>query len=127
MSAVGGSIESVTINGRTYPVAADAEAQVKLGGFENEVQSNGNGSARTIKTRVPWSITGLNIEVDHTRGDAEEIQAVANLTTDVSVSVTFADGTIYSGTGTVTDESTFSSQSATRSVSLSGPGVLTKQ
>ena len=43
MPAVGGSIESVTLNGRPFPVAADAEAQRKLGGWENEVQANGDG------------------------------------------------------------------------------------
>ncbi len=45
MAAVGGSIESVTLDGRTFAVAADAEAQRKLGGFENEVQANGDGTA----------------------------------------------------------------------------------
>ena len=33
MAAVGGSIESVELEGRGFPVASDAEAQRKLGGF----------------------------------------------------------------------------------------------
>jgi len=53
MAAVGGSLESITLNGREFPVAADVEAQRKLGGWENEVLANGDGSGRLIKTRVP--------------------------------------------------------------------------
>ena len=37
MAAVGGSIQEVILAGRTFAVAADAEAQRKLGGWENEV------------------------------------------------------------------------------------------
>jgi hypothetical protein len=33
MTAVGGSIESVSLQGRTFAVAADAESQRKLGGW----------------------------------------------------------------------------------------------
>ena len=74
MPAVGGSIESVNLSGREFAVAADAEAQRKLGGFENEVQANGDGTARLIKTRVPLSLDGLTIEIDDDRGDQEFLQ-----------------------------------------------------
>ena len=62
-------IESVTLDGREFPVASDAEAQRKLGGFENEFQANGNGTGRTIKTRVGWSLSGATISIDDDRGD----------------------------------------------------------
>jgi|SRR5690554_705525 len=127
MAAVGGSIESVTIRGRLFPVAADAEAQRKLGGWENEVQSNGDGSARIIKTRVPMSITGLVLEVDDDRGDQEFLQDVANAQDFVPVGITYASGVTYQGRAIVTDELQGSSQSSTASVSLSGPGILTRQ
>ena len=61
MTAVGGSIESVTLDGRNFPATADAAAERKLGGFENESQANGDGTARLIKTRVPWSLDGLTL------------------------------------------------------------------
>ena len=64
MPAIGGSIESITINGRNFAVAADVDSQRKIGGFENDVQANGDGSTRTIKTRVPWGVEGLSINVD---------------------------------------------------------------
>ena len=53
MAAVGGSIQEVALSGRVFGVAADAEAQRKLGGLENEVMPNGDGmTARLVKT--PW-------------------------------------------------------------------------
>ena len=127
MPAIGGSIESVTFDGRVFPVAADAEAQRKLGGFENEVQANGDGTARLIKTRVPLSIDGLTIEVDDGRGDHEFLQALSNRNDYFPVAITYASGVVYQGTAQLTGEMQSSSQNATAAVSLMGPGILTKQ
>lgn len=127
MSAIGGSIESITLDGREFGVAADAEAQRKIGGFENEVQANGNGTARLIKTRVPLSIDGLTVEIDDSRGDQEFLQEIANRNDYFPIAITYASGETYQGTAQITGEFTTSSQSAMGTVSLMGPGVLTKQ
>lgn len=127
MTAIGGSIESVTINGRNFPVAADAEAQRKLGGFENEVMANGDGGARIIMTRVPLSITGLNIEMDDSRGDQEFIQNIQDRPDFVPIAITYASGLTYQGRATVTGEAPGSSQNATQAINLAGPGKLTRQ
>lgn len=127
MAAVGGSIESVTLDGRSFAVAADAEAQRKLGGFENEVQANGDGTARLIKTRVPLGIDGLTVEVDDDRGDHEFLQELTNRNDFFPIALTYASGITYQGTAQITGETQASSQNATASISLMGPGVLTKQ
>jgi hypothetical protein len=127
MGAVGGSVESVSIKGRGFAVAADADAGRKLGGFENEKQMNGNGTSRTVKTRVGWMIGGLTLSVDDDQGDHEFLQEIADGTEDVPISITLASGAVYSGTGTVTGELSGSSQSATVEVELSGGGKLEKQ
>jgi hypothetical protein len=127
MAATGGSIESISLRGRIFAVAADAEANRKLGGFENEVQANGNGTARIIKTRVPLSIDGLTVTVDDTRGDQEFLQDLSNATDYFPISITYASGVTYSGTAILTGELAASSQNATASVSLMGPGELAKQ
>lgn len=127
MASVGGSIESVTLDGREFSVAADAESQRKLGGFENEVQANGDGTARLIKTRVPLSIDGLTLEVDDSRGDHEFIQALSDRNDFWSLSITYASGVVYQGTAQIVGEPQVSSQNATAEVSLMGPGILTKQ
>lgn len=127
MAAVGGSIESVALDGRNFAIAADAEAQRKLGGFENEVQANGDGTARLIKTRVPLSLDGLTVEVDDDRGDHEFLQELSNRNDFFPVAITYASGLTYQGTAQITGETQASSQNATAAISLMGPGVLTRQ
>ena len=128
MAAIGGSIESVTMDGRNFAVAADAEAQRKLGGFENEVQANGDGAtARLIKTVVPLSLDGLTIEIDDSRGDHEFLQELSDRNDFWPLSITYASGVTYQGTAQIVGEMQASSQNATAAVSLMGPGILTKQ
>lgn len=127
MAAIGGSIESVSISGRIFPVAADADSNRKLGGFEAEVQANGDGTARKILTRVPWQIDGLSLEIDDTRGDHDFLQGIINGKEFVPITVTYASAYTYMGTGTVAGELQASSQNATAAVTLSGPGELTLQ
>lgn len=127
MAAVGGSIESITLNGREFAVAADAEVQRKLGGWENEVQANGDGSARIIKTRVPLSLDGLTLNIDDGRADHEYLQALTARTDFFPVGITYASGITYQGTAMIVGEMQASSQNATASVSLMGPGILKKQ
>jgi hypothetical protein len=124
---VGGSIESITLDGRTFSVAADAEAQRKLGGFENEVQANGDGTARMIKTRVPLVLDGLTLDIDDTNGDHEFLQALADGNSFFAIAITYASGEVYQGTAQITGEMQVSSQNATAAVNLMGPGLLTKQ
>lgn len=124
---VGGSIESITLDGRNFSVAADAEAQRKIGGFENEVQSNGDGTARQIKTRVPLSIDGLTVDIDDAQDDAQFLQELQNRNTFFPVSITYASGETYQGEAQIVGETQTSSQNATAAVSLMGPGILTRQ
>lgn len=125
--AVGGPIEEVSLDGRGFAVAADAEAQIKLGGFENEVQSNGDGTARPIKIRVPWAIDGIQVVVDDDRGDHEFLQELTNRKDFFPIAITFASGVTRQATGQIVGETQASSQNATAAVSLMGPGELTKQ
>ncbi len=127
MSATGGPIESISIRGRTFSVAADADTTRKLGGFEAEVQMNGDGTGRKIKSRVAWSIDGLSISFDDDRGDHEFLQEIARMDGFVAVTITYASGVTYQGRGTISGEFGAGSQNATAAVTLSGPGELTQQ
>lgn len=127
MSAVGGPIESISLNNRSFAVSADSDASTALGGFNNEKQSNGDGSARTIKTRVPWSISGLAVEIDDSRGDQEFIQDLADGNDDFPVAIVYPGGEIYQGSGQVVGEPAKSNSSATLTLDLAGGGKLTKQ
>lgn len=125
--SVGGSLESVTLDGRNFSVPADAEANRKIGGFENEVLANGDGTSRTIKTRVPWQFDGITLNVDDLTGDQEFLQDLADRNDNFPVTVTYASGAIYQGTGTITGEMQSSNQSTVATLSLMGEGKLSRQ
>ncbi len=127
MTAIGGSIESITLKGREFAVAADAESNRKMGGFENEVKSFGNGTAVIQKIRVPLTIDGLTVEVDDDRGDHEFLQNLANGNDFFPIAITYASGVTYQGTAQLVGEIQASSQSSMAGISLMGPGNLTKQ
>ena len=61
--SVGGSIESLTLDGRTFSVAADADTTRNLGGTDNEVEMNGDGTYRIVKTRVAAKIDGKPLQL----------------------------------------------------------------
>ena len=127
MSATGGSIESVSLDGRLFSVAADADANTKLGGFDNEHMSNGDGTGRLIKTRTGWKIDGLALSMDDDDGDQDFLQQLQNRKDYFPIVVTYASGNARRGTGAVTGEVLGSSQSATAPIVLEGPGELTLQ
>lgn len=127
MTAVGGSIESVTLDGRTFSIAADADSNRKIGGWENEVQSNGDGTARLVKTRVPSSLDGITLSIDDTRGDAEYLQELQNRKDFFPVSITYASGVVYQGDMQIVGEKQISSQNSTASLALMGQNELTPQ
>ena len=125
--ATGGSIESVGLAGRTFSVAADADSNRKLGGFTTEVQSNGDGSARIIKTREPWLVDGLQLTLDDLADDQGFLQDLADQTDYFAVDITYASGAVYNGRGMITGDLQGSSQSTTGTVVLNGPQKLTRQ
>ena len=127
MTAIGGSVESISIRGRIFPVAADADINLKLGGFSNEVAANGNGSARIIKTREPLMIEGMQIEIDNSRADHEFLQEIADGFDYVPIAITFASGVTYSGKAVITEQPQVSTQSTTATINVAGEGKLTQQ
>jgi len=127
MTAIGGSIESIAIRGRLFPVASDADANIKTGGFEAEVQANGDGTARKILTRVPWMIDGLTVEIDDNRADQEFLQEISAEKDWVAMEITLASGVTWQARGTVSAEVSRSTQNATAGLSLSGPGEIEQQ
>jgi hypothetical protein len=127
MTAVGGSIESVSIRGRLFAVPADVDASVDLGGKTNEVQANGNGTARIIQTTKPWMTEGLSVEISQDRGDLEFLQEIADDGEFVPITLTLASGVTYGGEGIITGDIKGGTQSATGEITLSGPGKQEQQ
>lgn len=130
--ARGGSIQEVSIGGRTFAVAADADTTRKLGGKEVELEMNGNATARVIETTVGWSITGIMVSVDETNADQDFLQDCAD-GTDAGDDgfypcvITYAGGTSRMGRGRPIGAVEAGSMKATCSLSLGGPGKLEQQ
>lgn len=127
MGATGGSIESITLGGRTFSVAGDADSNRKLGGFENDVQANGDGTARLLKTRVPWAASDLALSIDDLNGDHEFLQDLADRNSMFAITAAYASGAIFNGEGQITAELQVSSANTTATVSLMGSGKFTAQ
>lgn len=127
MSAIGGSIRSVTLDGRSFSVAADADASLFPGGFQNEVQANGDGTGRMVKTQAPSSLSDVPLSIDNSLGDLQFIQELANRNDFFAVTMTLADGSVYQGNAQITGEPVMSTQNSTVPVSLMGTGPFTLQ
>lgn len=126
-AAVGGPIEEVTIDGRGFAVAADADAGRDLGGFTNEVSPNGNGTARILKSRKTWKVGGLALETNADRGDQEFLQEKSDSKEFYPITFTHADGSVYGGVGIITGDLSASTMKATCPVEFSGQKKLEKQ
>ena len=127
MPAINGSIVTLTLNDRSFAVPADQDANRNLGGWTNTIQPNGNGTARLQKIRTPWSLGGLAISVDDTRGDHEFIQSLKEAQDWFPIAVEYTSGIVYQGSGMITGENSYSNQNGTMGLELGGPGELTQQ
>ena len=127
MAAVGGPIVELSLSGRAFSVAEDAESNRKIGGFENEVQMNGDGTGRLIKTLVPWGADGLTVKCDDGNGDHEFLQELADRNDFFSITVGYVSGAIWQGEGQIVGEIAYSSKNAVATIALQGTGTFTKQ
>jgi hypothetical protein len=124
---VGGSILSVSIRARLFSVASDADVSMDLGGYSNETQSNGNGTARIIKTRKTWMLENISVVLDPDNNDLEFLQEIADGNTFVPITIELVSGHVYQGKGIVTGDLKGSTQNTTATITLSGKEKLTQQ
>jgi len=127
MGAVGGPIESVSINGRSFSVAEDADASVAYGGDNNEIGMNGDGTGRPIKSKVPWKVSGLVLQINPDNNDHEFLQDIKDKNEFVDYEHTEVDGNVYYASGQIVEDTEKSTKNATGEITFSGPGRLTKQ
>lgn len=127
MATTGGSLQEVSIKGRIFAVAADADANMDLGGKSNEIAMNGNGTARLLQTAKGWMVDGVALEIDDARADLEFLQAIADSRDFVPMTVTQVSGITYSGKGQLTGDIKKSTANATAPLTLSGGGKLAQQ
>lgn len=132
MSAIGGSVRNISIAGRSFTLAADADVELDIGGFSNELQANGDGTVRVIKTRKPWGASGMPVSIDPARNDLEFLQGCADGKDAgedglYDMTVTLVNNVTYQGRGIVADDLKFSTQNSTAEITVSGSDALTQQ
>ena len=124
---IGGPISEVSIDGRGYTVAADNDANRQLGGYVAEVKENGDGSARKTITPKRWEVSDIQIAIDDSTDDHEFINNNSGKKEWSKIDITLASGVVLNARGSVIGETPVGSQDTLASISLAGPGQLTKQ
>lgn len=127
MTAIGGAPESISIDGVELAVASDSDPEVSRGGRKVEVKMAQNGRSYKIITAVPWMIGGLQVLIDRSKDDLGFLQSISNRLEDVPIAITWPDGTVEAGLGTIDDEIKHSAGSATATIALKGGGELAPQ
>lgn len=120
MSKAGGALETIVIDGRLFTCDASDEPKFNLPGFTNEVVANSNGTLRIKKTRVPGTITDVNVVTDDDRGDHQFIKEAVGKNDFFAISATKIDGTLVSGKMQITDEYPVDGKANTMAISLAG-------
>jgi len=126
MAKGGGSIESLSLNGRGFAIAADSDPGRILGGSKNSIEMNGDGTFRTIAEQTPSKIAGISVQIDDDANDHEFIQDLINGAEQIDISITYYSGTTYYGQGQITEDSEYSPKSGTMELTLEG-GRLRQQ
>jgi hypothetical protein len=116
----GGPIESITIKGRRFACDGEDSAKIQLGGFNNELKPNGDGTPRQIKSRKLATISDLNPKIDPANGDLEYLQEIQNGFEMADTAITLVDGTVYSGAMQITDEVEYDAKEGTAGLSMAG-------
>lgn len=127
VTAVGGTALELTLKGRSFAPDSDADFERAFAGFENEVLSNGDGTARLIKRRKVAQVTGVVVKCDDFGSDHEYIQGLANENDFFPITVTLASGATYSGEAQIVGELRFNTGTTTAGFDLAFGGDLEKQ
>lgn len=127
MGNISGSLRGMSIKGREFSATADADLARKLGGVENEVQPNGDLTARIVQTVVPWRVGGITVGIRDDRGDQEFLQEIADSGEEVHITFTFRSNIAYQANGTIVGEIAFNSMAGTAGIECAGGGTATKQ
>jgi hypothetical protein len=152
-----GSIRSITISGREFPVDAKSDAKLSLGGWENSVELSASGASMITQQRSAWSLTDVDVVISDDRGDLGFLAGVFNSVVSsvglgslaipeppkgpdreflakfiesarfAPIIATLADETSWAGHGTIVGPVPTSTMKGTASLSFMGNGKMVKQ
>jgi hypothetical protein len=122
-----GSIKTASIKSRLFSVAGDADAKINLGGAENEVQVNGDGTVCVVQTMSASDIGSLKLRFSDTRRDQEFLNEVKNSGELVPITVTKASGITYRGKMQIVGKIEVSTKDQTCEIQLGGEPLKLEQ
>lgn len=127
----GGDIEELTISHetlgkRSFAVEKGGDNTRDLGGYTKEIESNGNGSSRSVIERKPWMIESLSLSVEDDNQDLEFLQSIQDSPIDAEFTISYVVGDVYRGTGSLTGDLKQNTKNALVSVTITGGGKLEK-
>lgn len=88
-----GSLLDVNINGVSFVPVADVDANITPNGWENELQSNGNGPASISSVKKVPGVSGVNLRVDST--ELGFLRTWADSAELVEFFMTLRDGSVW--------------------------------
>lgn len=98
MSQNVGTLKSITLDGVTFPIAADGKAEIPASSFEVEAQAT-SGDTMFKLTKRPQSIEG--VELQGPEKMLEQLRGKANSLADITMALATVGGSVYRGTGRV--------------------------
>lgn len=119
---VGGGLRKVKIGARTFKCPADHDPNRNLGGAENTIQMNGDGTVRISQEEKPW-LMKVQVVIDDKEGDQEYLQDLIDRGVLSECKFEYRAAK-WGGEGTVAGELTASGKDSTAEITLSGPGKL---
>lgn len=125
--ATGAPPISLSVDGREFQCLNESAGSPTQGGYSTEFQPNGSyKTGRNILTPVGWSLPDQAIELDHTQGDWEYLNAKKNSGQALDIVVTYYDH-IRGGRGYIVGDLPSDMMAASASISFAGPGDFSKQ
>jgi hypothetical protein len=154
-AVVGGSIKSIAIDGREFPVDAASEAEFDTGGFSNTVVTTGSGESIVTQERIPWTLRDVDVVVSEDRGDLGFLASLFNAIVEPfapslafdapptgpdreflgevitrgtfrPMVITLVDETTYTGSGTIVGSVPVNTMTGLARMSFAGDGAMTK-
>lgn len=124
---IGGSGITISLKGRVFPLTVDADIMRVLGGVEDDILMNGDGSARFIKKRIPWKLGATTVSMDDTRMDQEYLKDLQKSNEPYPIIITYPTDITYMATGKIIGEIAYGNQTTSATFVLSGGGDMAQQ
>lgn len=126
--AIGGPVKQLSVDGRIYTTAGDADSPRDLGGNTNTHVPHGDGKTGHYN-QVPrgWKVENVVIACNPNRSDQKALQDVADSGEEVPIVFTYMGNITYSGMGNIEGEIKWSNNTTMATCTFAGSGRLRKQ